>query len=326
MSQADIPLNDHNLNSPSTDDALQSSALSEAAELVDLMQDLQRHNAFLLERVAQLEASLDDCQSRLQTQNLTVFQEHIARLTVELESSHQIAQRQQHLIETITGHLHQSQEEVSTLKLECSTLRQQQQAQGDLLEQSEKNCDDLKSRLDRQQRFTLQLKAALERCLEKLDSRPAKFPPDSPAVAEAQVADAGSVQPWLFDETAFSQDQAVETLLQSSETLLQSSAESDGEVVEADFPPPEQESPLSPLPLFPSEINYSVFNALFQSMPREENDEPLPSTPLEPGGIPLGNGDPGWPSPVVYPARSSQKKLSSLAAVSLPSFPPLGQI
>jgi DNA-binding CsgD family transcriptional regulator len=101
-----------------------------------------------------------------QTQELTTNQEQVVKLFRELEHSQQIAQRQQILVETLTNQLEASQEQVAQLERECALTQQRYTDQTQLVHQTENACKDLRSRLLRQQRYTMQFKTALEKCLD----------------------------------------------------------------------------------------------------------------------------------------------------------------
>lgn len=101
-----------------------------------------------------------------QTQELTTTQEQVVTLFRELEHSQQIAQRQQILVETLTNQLEASQEQVAQLERECALTQQRYTHQTQLVHQTENACKDLRSRLLRQQRYTMQFKTALEKCLD----------------------------------------------------------------------------------------------------------------------------------------------------------------
>ncbi|MBD2326361.1 hypothetical protein [Alkalinema sp. FACHB-956] len=156
-------------------------------------QELQRQNQELREQVSQLERALATSQSALreemerwetlalaQPQNTTdqaeLIQQHnqelhkaqgrIRELFQELERSHQTAQKQQILVETITVQLQSSHEQIAQLERECALAQQRYTEQMQTFHQMEITCRDLRSRLHRQQRYTLQFKAALEKCLD----------------------------------------------------------------------------------------------------------------------------------------------------------------
>jgi hypothetical protein len=159
--------------------------------LVNLVQELQQHNSALQNRITQLENAIITGQNTLQVevershqqetlltqrhQELAAAQERIDRLFQELGSSHQSIQRQQILIETLTAQLESSQERIAQLERECALTQQRHHDQVQLLLHAEDACRDLRARLHRQQRYTLQFKAALEKCLEVSGANPNYF-------------------------------------------------------------------------------------------------------------------------------------------------------
>lgn len=154
----------------------------ERVELVALIQELPISNSNLLKRVLQLEQALAECQNALQlhkqrthvtesmltqqTQEMAAAQEQVRCLLQELEASHQTAQRQQILIETLKTQLESSQERVAQLEGECYLIQASYNEQSYQLVQTENTCRELSTRLTRQQRQTMQFKLALEKCLE----------------------------------------------------------------------------------------------------------------------------------------------------------------
>jgi hypothetical protein len=87
-----------------------------------------------------------------------------------MESSAQIAQRQQTLIETLTTELQSSQERFAQLEWENYLTQANYTEKSEQLIQTENTCRELRTRLNRQQHYTLQLKVALEKCLEPVSS------------------------------------------------------------------------------------------------------------------------------------------------------------
>jgi hypothetical protein len=154
--------------------ALASNQPPEISDLVSLIQELNQCNSALLDRVSQLEEALEKSHGSLpeiqssepMPQDLPQAQEQITTLYNQLEFAHQTNQRQQILLETLTDQLEASQERVAQLERETSLLQQRYTEQSQILIQTEGNCRDLQTRLHRQQRYTLQFKAALEKCLE----------------------------------------------------------------------------------------------------------------------------------------------------------------
>jgi hypothetical protein len=113
-----------------------------------------------------------------QNQALSGSQVRLSQLFVELENSHRMAQRQQILVETLTEQLQSSHEQIAQLERECAAVQQRSSENLHQFTQSEQTARDLRSRLHRQQRYTLQFKAALEKCLDV-----------PPATAQGFVAD-----------------------------------------------------------------------------------------------------------------------------------------
>lgn len=125
--------------------------------------------------IAKQRQALDASRQRLQDQEaqlaeqveaIHAAQAETAQLAQALEQAHQAQQKQQILIETLTAQLESSQMQVAQLERDCALTKQQYDEQIQQLRQSETACRDLRSRLHRQQQYTLQFKAALEKCLD----------------------------------------------------------------------------------------------------------------------------------------------------------------
>ncbi|HEY9859973.1 MAG TPA: hypothetical protein V6D16_10750, partial [Candidatus Obscuribacterales bacterium] len=239
-------------------ESLVSLSLPEVNEIVTIMQELQQRNGYLLNRVTQLEIVLNECQVTLeaqasrtqeqenilaqQSEEITAADEHIARLMHELECSHQAAQRQQILVETITAQLENSQERVAQLERECALTQQRYNEQTHALMQAENICRDLRSRLHRQQRYTLQFKAALEKCLDVSSpcheahpdlAAPTVTPSATKARSTAKTTAASdpaflpkvdSIQPWSAQPWLIDGDPEEEGAFTASESPLHTAA------------------------------------------------------------------------------------------------------
>ncbi|MCU0570906.1 MAG: hypothetical protein MUF49_30605 [Oculatellaceae cyanobacterium Prado106] len=194
-----------------SEEALSQNQPPDLQDLISLIQELNQCNSALLDRVSQLEEALEQNHLSLVAsaavhyadeplpQDLSAAQEQIKTLYNQLEFAHQTNQRQQILVETLTDQLEISQERVAQLERETALLQQRYTEQTQLLHQAEGNGRDLQSRLYRQQRYTLQFKAALEKCLEV----PAPQYDATPDVATAQIAadylflpKAQRIKPW----------------------------------------------------------------------------------------------------------------------------------
>ncbi|MBD1827883.1 hypothetical protein NDI47_20750 [Microcoleus vaginatus GB1-A2] len=199
-------------------------AKSKGSTPVTLMQALHECNRDLLQRLAQLETALEESQNTLQnreslleqrTAELEKTQEQLTRLFGKVEVSHQTLQSQEILVESLRSHLASSQARLAAVERECASTVQRYNEQLNQLVVTENLCRELRSRLHRQQRHTLQFKAALERSLERPQVKsPIIEPPDNAedtataqlesllaAVKSSQVPlppafNASPVQPW----------------------------------------------------------------------------------------------------------------------------------
>lgn len=152
-----------------------------AADLARIVQQLRQENAHLKQQVGHLEQDLTQTQVELQlelarslyqtpgeaaTGDQGAMSQQVRQLAEELERSRQTNQGQQILLDTIQEQFNSSHERIAQLERECAALQQHYNEQVQIAMQSDSICRDLRKRLHRQQQQTLQLKAALEKCLE----------------------------------------------------------------------------------------------------------------------------------------------------------------
>lgn len=156
------------------------------SDLIALVQQLRQRNYELSQRLISVENALHNCQNAVQmqqtlsqsqetlltqrTQDLEAAQAQITHLTQKLETAHQESYCQQQLIYSLSEQLETSQQRLAQIERECTLTQQRYTEQSHRLLQTETTCRDLRARLHRQQRHTLQLKAALEKCLEMPES------------------------------------------------------------------------------------------------------------------------------------------------------------
>ncbi|MEL7036375.1 MAG: hypothetical protein AAFO04_12245 [Cyanobacteria bacterium J06592_8] len=237
MSIDQLPITDED----STSEAIEESEVQQTTEHPSqLIQALHECNRDLINRVTELEAELDEYRQAIpakesllnqRTQELAFAQEQVSRLFGKLELSNQVIRRQQVLVETLTEQWEMSQARMAQMERECATAQQRYNEQFYELVEAQNTCRELRSRLHRQQRHTLQFKAALERCLEmqprqiNVDSARPKTSLDLPqinldhadqdfAVSEPDsypvaVSRSQPVQPWSSELT---DDDSVERL------------------------------------------------------------------------------------------------------------------
>ena len=173
-----IPTSATNLNSATN---MTPPKQVESADKLAATNKLRQRVRNLQNQVAKLEQALRECHEALasreakiaaqeklliqQTEALNASQEQVTRLFYELESSHQVAQRQQLLIENLSQQLESSQELLAALEQESALIQQCYNEQSHQLSQRENESRELQVRLHRQQHQTLQFKAALEKFL-----------------------------------------------------------------------------------------------------------------------------------------------------------------
>ncbi|NET60219.1 MAG: hypothetical protein F6K47_29980 [Symploca sp. SIO2E6] len=381
------------------------------SDLLALAQRMRQRNRCLLEQVSQLQQALREKQEELlsqrrqdyeheklliqQTEELNTLKEQLTRLFHTLESSHQAAQRQQILIETLSEQLESSQQRVAQLERECALTQQRYNEQSQQLLQAANTCRELRARLYRQQRQTLQFKAALEKSLEMTPpmtaagqqshsgtplTEPYSFPKtqpiqpwsseelvpedrspvdplwqqpirfDLPLKMDALKAPSNDVVPMAEPEQLSSgnSSDSIDATFAAVEESVAHELEVEKEVLEQmnslaeafglSEPPShvaESEGDLSSA----SEINSASANEsdlyLINTeespwsedawgldhdtpIPREVSEEEAENQEAASDEVLLPQSS--WPSPVLYPLRRP-KKLKSLAAIQLPSFP-----
>ena len=189
------------------------------ADWFALAQKMRQRNHHLHEQVIQLRQALKEKQEALhlelmrvrdreafitqQAEEMSTLQEQLARLFHALESSHQAAQRQQILIETLSEQLQSSQERVAQLERECALTQQRYNEQSHQLLQSANTCRELRVRLSRQQQQTLQFKVALEKSLEMTSSTTSsgQQPPHSKGGTNTSfIHKAQPIKPWSAEQ------------------------------------------------------------------------------------------------------------------------------
>ena len=166
-------------------------------ELLSLVRDLNECNDVLLAKVSQLEDSLERSQTALQAEiDRCGGDREIVQLVTELEQSNQARQHHKMLSESLQTELSASQKRAAQLETEHAILLRQTTEQSQELLQANADRRDLRARLQRQQRYTLQFKAALEKCLtisqKSPDSSTANFD-----MSGLTMPKADEIRPWI---------------------------------------------------------------------------------------------------------------------------------
>jgi hypothetical protein len=222
------------------DQSLAKTPKDSTGELLQLVQDLNQCNDVLLARVSELEEALEKSQAALQAevernqvagaaselrpeQQPDYVQKQVAHLLSELEIANDGLRRTTIHNDTLQAELEASQQRVAQLERECTLLQQRFSEKNIALQKAEDSCRDLKARLHRQQRYTLQFKAALEKCLS-MSSEPAQGPRlgisghDLGGGAPAQpisMPKTPQIQPWSKNDSKTEHDPGLDHLLRN---------------------------------------------------------------------------------------------------------------
>ncbi|MGC9524438.1 MAG: hypothetical protein ACP5D7_02745 [Limnospira sp.] len=339
-------------------DPLPAGEAAEENSQTPLIQALHTCNRDLIDRIAELEEELEGCHRRLQEQDAHIdrqaremgfAREQVTRLFRKLEVANRVIQQQQVLVENLTHQWDTSQTRMAQMERECASTQQRYNEQFHEWVRTQNTCQELRSRLHRQQRHTLQFKAALERALEMqshgypLDSHRATSPPQTaeaelPATpAEPQppasfvlhsptlkLSKASPVQPWSSqlshhpgegsEEGGRSEETPGEEIWDSES---RPAAVADRPELDAIDPPRVEMSPEEPpveewpRPRFVEE-ELDRIRLEYAASPPETED-------AVGGGVDSEvEREPNWPAPLIYPQR--RRKLQSLSAIQLPRF------
>ncbi len=308
------------------------------SDLLILAQRLRQRNQVLQQQVTQLEEALRENEVKLRSQtdhyqqkdairaqevnNILAQQaeevnqanQHINRLFQELEASHQVAQRQQVLIETLTEEFQNSQERIAQLERDCALTQQRYDEQCHQLQLLQVQNQEIQTRLQRQQRQTLQFKMALEKSLEVKTPEDDSLTPAIPTTNSLKSQEpvpavrwqTQPIQPWSTPE---------ELVGPAAPELT---APSEPETGRSPLPLPGELPQVQPLPDIWDNPPETPENTVNTSQPLNEIKlrqllEAVKRNPYQP---PEDNS----PAPIIYPERPL-KKIPSLSAINLPNFP-----
>lgn len=401
----------YGLSSLSAADSPAETTAAEPApeDLVQLIQDLNQCNDALLLRVTELEEALERSQVALQAEiernqtppsSLPVgvtpgpVQQQIAQLLSELDIANDGLRRTTIHNETLQAELESNQQRVAQLERECTLLQQRFGERNTALHQAEETCRDLKARLHRQQRYTLQFKAALEKCLNMAPA--ATSTASSSTVVQGQLLSPSAleeasqpvtmprsqqIQPWSGGSGSATDNPSLTHLLRGLRSAGPSPVPAPTAAQPDRLPPLEPSAAIAPEPLpiapvapppladptpapaaldpwleepdpSPSPASLEAASLFTEPSPWGEPVAPAPQPASMPSpAVVAMSAEPartqdtaapvpapsqsvaptlptyGYPaaapkaspSPLVYPLRS-QKKITSIAAVELPSF------
>lgn len=299
---------------------------SNTDELIQLIQDLNHCNDALLNRISNLEEALERSQAALQTEierNQGVqangsgpTAQQVAQLLSEIDIANDGLRRATMHNEALQAELDVSQQRVAQLERECTLLQQRFNEKTTALQQAEHTCRDLKSRLHRQQRYTLQFKAALEKCLNMpahqstalgvagdVTSRPGA------SIQPVAMPKSQHIQPWSSEEQGQQQDVNLSDLLRG----LKSSGH--GPSIPESVATSVQSSPAS-APALEKAADPEAEALLWQDLERVTESQASPSLSPEP------DPDPWHTPPQTLPQLNSvvEPKIPASAA-AIPDAP-----
>ncbi len=164
----------------------------------DLLQEISVYKEAITEAERQLEAKTRRSQSTdqliaQQAEELSKVQEHLAYTVAEFQVYQEEAQRQQLQVETLTEKSAASQARTAELERECSLLQENCEEKGHQIKVLEQQLEEVRTRLQRQQRYAIQYKTALEQCLAMPNLNPSSDIANAIASLTGQVT---PIQPW----------------------------------------------------------------------------------------------------------------------------------
>ncbi|MGF1536433.1 MAG: hypothetical protein ACFB4J_08125 [Elainellaceae cyanobacterium] len=160
-----------------------ADANTDTDALVLLVQELTQQNHALSSQVRDLETALAADQGQpyqsadIPPENAAAAQ--VTYLLNQLEFAQQANQRQAIRIENLAQQVNADRMQLVQLEQDSQAFQKRCRAQSNRIEQLEQRCGELQQRLQRQQRYTLQFKTALDKCLE--------VPPPSYACPDADT-------------------------------------------------------------------------------------------------------------------------------------------
>ena len=200
------------------------------AESVDWYSEahkLRQHNRSLIKKIVQLEQNLKQDREALesqilrtrtgevkiaqQTEELEADQEQIQHLSREMDEFDRTIQRQNVLIETLSKQLETTQEQIARIERESALLQEEYKQKIQKLVNTEKQVDELTARLHRQQRYTLELKAALDECLEVPSPNNSIQQQLNGGNSSALSTKVSSIEPWSTKGSEFDLSESIAT-------------------------------------------------------------------------------------------------------------------
>lgn len=240
----------------------------------DLARKLRGQNRELLDTIVKLEKALATSRQQLQdyqqrshhhnslvsqqTSQLQTAQAQNSNLIEQLQQSQDQGKQQHQQLQLLQQQLNTLQQTVAQLERECAVLKEESLDKNNQIALQEQQINELQQRLQRQQRYSLQYKAALDECLsnsarkisahKSIDNGIVKPTPPSP-LAPIQPWSSPADSPTTVNPSRSSQEQGKEQLGSDSiDTTLEalfslSPVEDDPSIPEHQDSSPEETEP-----------------------------------------------------------------------------------
>ena len=169
----------------------------------DLLQEISIYKQALSEAERQIENQARRSQSTdqliaQQAEELNKVQEHLAYTVAEFQVYQEEAQRQQFQVETLAQNSATSQTRTAELERECSLLQETCEEKGHQIKLLGQQLEEVRARLQRQQRYAIQYKTALEQCLSMPNLNPSSDLTNAISSLTGQVT---PIQPWSAQDS-----------------------------------------------------------------------------------------------------------------------------
>lgn len=164
------------------------SLSQKAQELQEALRQAQQQ----LESQERRSLSCDDLIQQ-QAEEISKSREQLTHTVAEIQVYQQEAQKQQLQIETLAEQLAQSQNLLAERERDCVRLQENYHTSHQQVLVMDKQIQELRARLQRQQRYAMQYKAALEQCLATPNLNPSS---DITTAIASFTGKSASIQPW----------------------------------------------------------------------------------------------------------------------------------
>ncbi len=262
-------------------------SLSNLTNLVALIEGLQLSNGNLVKQVTYLSSAIAEFH-----QDLESYKAQFQQAKSKLKEKEQELIANYQTIEKLTCELAIANQLVAQVQADYNEQSYQLSAEKD-------NCRDLRTRLNREQQHSFQLKVALEKCLEvpsasyqladEMDSKA-----DNADDVSSFAAKAPPIKPWTTQ------------------------TRSGGNQIDLDWERqhlPDQNKPMASPEYVQPFSGLRTEDKLIDAIALTDIDEVQVASPIETNGASMHKS----PSPLVYPSRPPKGR-KSLAAIELPSF------